>query len=141
MRVVQQIPTGSIVKADDWLKIVGSFILQNEILPNSNQVAELIEKCWALIEKAAPMERSRHMSNSSTAATILVLTGPCPTLKTSCSSRASCPIATQTSYSSAPGGPRAQIDAVIYKEKMLPSAPKSVARSMKAPGISFAWSH
>lgn len=52
MRVVQQIPSGSLVKCDDWMKIVGNFILENEILPNSEQTATLIEKCWALIEKS-----------------------------------------------------------------------------------------
>lgn len=50
-RIIQQIPTGKIKAKSRWLEIVGGFILTNEIIPNSNQVAALIQKCWALTSK------------------------------------------------------------------------------------------
>lgn len=51
-RIIQQIPTGSMVANDRWLEIVGDYLLDHEILPNSNTVASLIQKCWALTSKA-----------------------------------------------------------------------------------------
>jgi hypothetical protein len=51
-RVIQQIPTGQIIKSSPWLNLVGSYILESEILPNSEQIADLIQKCWALTSKA-----------------------------------------------------------------------------------------
>lgn len=51
-RVIQQIPTASVKSKDDWLEIVASYIFQNVILPNSNETAALIQKCWALVTKA-----------------------------------------------------------------------------------------
>jgi hypothetical protein len=51
-RIIQQIPTGAVVESSDWMKLVGGHILEKEILPNSDQVAALIKKCWALISKA-----------------------------------------------------------------------------------------
>lgn len=51
-RIIQQIPTGK-VKSDtnEWLEIVAGWIFENEILPNSNTSAALIQKCWALTSK------------------------------------------------------------------------------------------
>ena len=51
-RVIQQIPTGLIVAGDEWLEIVAGYIFAHEIIPNSNGVAALIQKCWAGISKA-----------------------------------------------------------------------------------------
>jgi hypothetical protein len=50
-RIIQQIPSGSIKADDEWLEIVAGFILEHEIIPNSNQVAALIQKAWAVISK------------------------------------------------------------------------------------------
>jgi hypothetical protein len=50
-RIIQQIPSGKIVAKSKWLEIVGGFILTHEIIPNSNQVAALIQKCWAVTSK------------------------------------------------------------------------------------------
>ncbi len=52
-RVIQQIPTGK-VKAHEnpQLEIITSYILEHEIIPNSDSVASLIQKCWALISKS-----------------------------------------------------------------------------------------
>lgn len=51
-RIIQQIPTGK-VKSDtnEWIEIVAGWIFENEILPNSNTSAALIQKCWALTSK------------------------------------------------------------------------------------------
>jgi hypothetical protein len=51
-RVIQQIPTGLVNADDEWLEIVAGFIFANEIIPNSNGTAALIQKCWAAISKA-----------------------------------------------------------------------------------------
>jgi hypothetical protein len=51
-RIIQQIPTGKIKSKSPWLDIVGGFILTNEIIPNSDAVAALIQKCWALTSKS-----------------------------------------------------------------------------------------
>lgn len=51
-RIIQQVPSGSIIANDRWLEIVAEYILQHEIIPNSNQVAALIQKCWALVSKS-----------------------------------------------------------------------------------------
>lgn len=50
-RIIQQIPTGKIECEDDWLEIVAQFILDNEIQPNAEEEAELIQKCWAVVSK------------------------------------------------------------------------------------------
>ena len=50
-RVIQQIPTGKVVSSNKWLNIVGTYIFEKEIIPNSNQQAALIQKCWALVSK------------------------------------------------------------------------------------------
>lgn len=50
-RIIQQIPTGKIKANSKWLELVGGFILSHEIIPNSNQVAALIQKCWAVTSK------------------------------------------------------------------------------------------
>lgn len=50
-RIIQQIPTGKVKADDEWLEIVAGWIFENEILPNSNTVAALIQKCWALTSK------------------------------------------------------------------------------------------
>lgn len=50
-RVIQQIPTGKVISNSKWLSIVGTYIFEKEIIPNSNQQAALIQKCWALISK------------------------------------------------------------------------------------------
>jgi hypothetical protein len=50
-RIIQQIPTGKIKANSKWLEVVGGFILTNEIIPNSNSVAALIQKCWAVTSK------------------------------------------------------------------------------------------
>lgn len=51
-RIIQQIPTGSVVSHNDWLDIMAAYILENEILPHSNLQAALIQKCWAMASKA-----------------------------------------------------------------------------------------
>lgn len=52
-RIIQQVPTGKVVSTkNDWLSIVASFIFEKEIIPNSTQVADLIQKCWGLISKS-----------------------------------------------------------------------------------------
>lgn len=51
-RVIQQIPSGKIISNDRWLEIVAEYLLQHEIIPNANQGAALIQKCWALVSKA-----------------------------------------------------------------------------------------
>lgn len=51
-RIIQQIPTGSVVSHNDWLDIMAGYIFENEILPNSNLQAALIQKCWAMASKA-----------------------------------------------------------------------------------------
>jgi hypothetical protein len=51
-RIIQQIPSGKVKSDNEWLNIVGGFIFENEILPNSDYVHELIQKCWALTSKA-----------------------------------------------------------------------------------------
>lgn len=51
-RIIQQIPTGTIVSDDEWLQIVAEYILTHEILPNAEQVADVIQKCWAATTKA-----------------------------------------------------------------------------------------
>lgn len=50
-RVVQQIPTGLVNADDDWLEVVAGFIFAHEIIPNSDNIAALIQKCWAVISK------------------------------------------------------------------------------------------
>lgn len=52
-RYIQQIPTGKVSSDDEWLNIIGTYIYEHEILPNEDkEVAELIQKCWALGTKA-----------------------------------------------------------------------------------------
>lgn len=51
-RIIQQIPTGSVVSHNEWLDVMAAYIFENEILPNSNLQAALIQKCWALASKA-----------------------------------------------------------------------------------------
>jgi hypothetical protein len=52
-RYIQQIPTGKVSSDDEWLNILGTYIYEHEILPNEDkEVAELIQKCWALGTKA-----------------------------------------------------------------------------------------
>jgi hypothetical protein len=50
-RIIQQIPTGKVKSDNDWLDIVAGYIFENEIIPNANIVAALIQKCWALTSK------------------------------------------------------------------------------------------
>jgi hypothetical protein len=51
-RIVQQVPTCKVKSdEDDWLDIMAQWIIDNEIIPNANSQYELIQKCWALIEK------------------------------------------------------------------------------------------
>lgn len=51
-RVIQQIPTGRIeTRNNKWLEIVADFILEQEILPNSEEEAALIQKCWSMVSK------------------------------------------------------------------------------------------
>lgn len=50
-RIIQQIPTGKVKADNEWLELVAGFIFENEILPNSNLQAALIQKCWALTSK------------------------------------------------------------------------------------------
>lgn len=50
-RVIQQIPTGKVKADSQWLEIVAGYILEHEIIPNSNSVAALIQKCWAITSK------------------------------------------------------------------------------------------
>lgn len=50
-RVIQQMPTGKVISKDKWLDIVGTYILEHEIIPNANHQAALIQKCWALVSK------------------------------------------------------------------------------------------
>lgn len=51
-RIIQQIPTGKVKsETNEWLEIVAGWIFENEILPNSNTQAALIQKCWALTSK------------------------------------------------------------------------------------------
>lgn len=51
-RVIQQVPTGLVEAPDEWLELVANYILENEILPNNEEVAVLIQKCWAGVSKA-----------------------------------------------------------------------------------------
>jgi hypothetical protein len=51
-RTIQQIPTGKIKAPDEWLEVASQFILENEILANSEEEAEEIQKCWVAISKA-----------------------------------------------------------------------------------------
>lgn len=51
-RIVQQIPTGLVQSEDEWIEIVAGYILESEIIPNANQSASLLQKCWAAISKA-----------------------------------------------------------------------------------------
>lgn len=51
-RVIQQVPTGQVTGANDTLNIIAGYILQNEIIPNNDEVAALIQKSWAAISKA-----------------------------------------------------------------------------------------
>lgn len=50
-RVIQQIPTGKVTGTNKWINILGTYILEEEIIPNANSQAALIQKCWALISK------------------------------------------------------------------------------------------
>ena len=50
-RVVQQLPTGSVVTDDGgWLGIVADFVLTHKILPYANEEYDLIQKCWSVME-------------------------------------------------------------------------------------------
>jgi hypothetical protein len=52
-RYIQQIPTGKVTSDNEWLNIIGGYIYEHEIIPSEDQeVAELIQKCWALGTKA-----------------------------------------------------------------------------------------
>lgn len=51
-RIIQQIPTASVKSDSEWMDIIAKWILEHEIIPNSNQVAALIQKSWALTSKA-----------------------------------------------------------------------------------------
>lgn len=51
-RIIQQIPTGSVTSHNDWVDVMASYIFENEILPNANLQAALIQKCWAMASKA-----------------------------------------------------------------------------------------
>lgn len=51
-RIIQQIPTGKVsAPENEWLEVVAGYIFENEIIPNSNLQAALIQKCWALTSK------------------------------------------------------------------------------------------
>lgn len=51
-RIIQQIPTGKVKANDEWLSILATYILEKEILANSDYVVDLIQKCWAMTSKA-----------------------------------------------------------------------------------------
>lgn len=51
-RIIQQVPTGKVKGDSEWISIVAGFIFENEILPNSNMTAALIQKCWAMTSKS-----------------------------------------------------------------------------------------
>jgi len=51
-RIIQQIPTGRVKSDSEWMDIIGTWVLEKEIIPNANQVAALIQKSWAMISKA-----------------------------------------------------------------------------------------
>lgn len=52
-RVIQQVPTAKVQQtSDDWLSIVADFIIRTEIIPNDDQIAALIQKCWGLTSKS-----------------------------------------------------------------------------------------
>lgn len=51
-RVIQQIPTGGIKTQDKQLDIYAKWILEHEILPNADEEAKFIAKCWIAISKS-----------------------------------------------------------------------------------------
>jgi hypothetical protein len=52
-RIIQQLPTGSVVGAgNDWLNIMAGFIFTEIILKNANSQFALLQKCWQTTEKA-----------------------------------------------------------------------------------------
>jgi hypothetical protein len=51
-RVIQQIPTGKIEADDEWMELVAQHILADEILPNADEEAKFIAKCWAAVSKS-----------------------------------------------------------------------------------------
>lgn len=51
-RTIQQIPTGKLKSKDEWMALVGGYILENVLLDDDDYVAELIQKCWALCAKS-----------------------------------------------------------------------------------------
>lgn len=50
-RIIQQIPTGKVNSDNEWVNILAGYILEHEIIPNSNMSAALIQKCWAMTSK------------------------------------------------------------------------------------------
>lgn len=56
-RIIQQLPTGQVEQfanheVEDWLLVVANFIYKNKIIPYANAEYSLINKCWAMVEKA-----------------------------------------------------------------------------------------
>ena len=132
-RIIQQIPTGKVVSDDDWLNLVAGFILEHEILPNANSVAALIQKCWtmtskALIYGAQPVftqfiQRGEYFGTDFTLPYVKdVLLEP-----GKLSDRDSCVIFLRSWFTDS------QIDAIIYKEKMLAKNAKERGEKYDSP--------
>jgi len=50
-RVIQQLPTGSVITDDGgWLGVVADFIFNHKIIPHANEEYDLIQKCWTTVE-------------------------------------------------------------------------------------------